>query len=98
MIKGYHPGVDNSHSCALDNSSNYTSMIGFCIWIFVLVRLDIAFDTSAMSMFNMVPREEHLKTVIKILSYLKTFPKVRIIKTHHTLTIPYTLLIIIQIG
>jgi hypothetical protein len=32
-----------------------------------------------MSRFNMLPREGHLNAVKKILSYLKTFPKGRVI-------------------
>jgi hypothetical protein len=32
-----------------------------------------------MSRFNMLPREGHLKTVKRILTYLKTFLKVRLI-------------------
>jgi hypothetical protein len=45
----------------------------------VLGRFDIAYCTSAMSRFNMLPREGHLKAVERILSYLKTFPKGRVI-------------------
>jgi hypothetical protein len=48
-------------------------------WIIVLGRFDIAYATSAMSRFNILPREGHLKAVKRILSYLKTFPKVRVI-------------------
>jgi hypothetical protein len=39
---------------------------------------DTAYATSAMSRFNMLPREGHLKVFKRILSYLKTFPKRRI--------------------
>jgi hypothetical protein len=46
----------------------------------VLGRLDIAYATSSMRRFNMGPREEgHLKAVKRILAYLKTLPKGRII-------------------
>jgi hypothetical protein len=45
----------------------------------VLGRLDISYATSAMSGFNVLPREEHLKTVKRILAFLKTFPKVKVI-------------------
>jgi hypothetical protein len=45
----------------------------------VLGRFDIAYATSSMSRFNMIPREEHLSAVKSILSYLKTFPKGRVI-------------------
>jgi hypothetical protein len=48
-------------------------------WIIFLGRFDIAYATSAMSRFNMLPREVHLKAVKRILSYLKTFPKGRVI-------------------
>jgi hypothetical protein len=58
-----------------DDSAKYRSIIGCCIWIIVLGRFDIAYATTAMSRFNMLPREGHLKAVKRILSYLKTFPK-----------------------
>jgi hypothetical protein len=67
MSEGYHPEVDDS--------AKYRSIIGCCIWIIVLSRFDIAYATSSISSFNMLPREGHLKAVKKILSYLKTFPK-----------------------
>jgi hypothetical protein len=49
------------------------------MWIIVLDRFDTAYTTSAMIRFNMLPREGHLKAVKRILSYLKTFPKGRVI-------------------
>jgi hypothetical protein len=54
-------------------------MIGCCIWIIILGRFDIAYATSVMSRFNMAPREGHLKAVKRILAYMKTFPKGRVI-------------------
>jgi hypothetical protein len=44
-----------------------------------LGRFDIAYATSAMSRFNTSPREGHLKAVKRILSYLKTLLKGRLI-------------------
>jgi hypothetical protein len=79
MIEGYHPEVDDSLLCIKDYSAKYRSIIGCCIWMIVLGRFDLAYDTSAMSRFNMLPREGHLKAVKRILSYLKTFPKGRVI-------------------
>jgi hypothetical protein len=72
---GYHPEVDDSTLYTEDDSAKYRSIIGCCIWIIFLGRFDIAFVTSALSRFNMLPREGHLKAVKRILSYLKTFPK-----------------------
>jgi hypothetical protein len=79
MSEGYHPEVDDSPLCTEDDSAKDRSIIGCCIWIIVLGRFDIAYDTSAMSRFNMIRREGHLKAVNRILSYLKTFPKGRVI-------------------
>jgi hypothetical protein len=79
MSEGYHPEVDNSPLCTEDDSARYRSIIGCCIWIIVLGRFDIAYATSAMSRFHMLPSEGQLKAVKRILSYLKTFPKGRVI-------------------
>jgi hypothetical protein len=76
---GYHPEIDDSPLCTEDDSAKYRSIIGCSIRINVLGRFDIAYATSAMSRFNMLPREGHLKAVKRILSYLKTFPKGRVI-------------------
>jgi hypothetical protein len=78
MSEGYHPEVDVSPLCTEDDSAKYRSIIGCCTWIIVLGGFDIAYATSAMSRFNMLPREVHLKAVKRILSYLKTFQKGRV--------------------
>jgi hypothetical protein len=79
MIKGYHPEVDDTPFCIDEDSAKYRSIIGCCIRILVLGRFDIAYATSAMSRFNISPREGYLKAVKRILAYLKTFPKGRVI-------------------
>jgi hypothetical protein len=79
MSEGYHPEVDDSLLCTEDDSAKYRSIIGCCIWMIVLSIFDIAHATSVMSRFNMLPREGHLKAVKRILSYLKIFPKGRVI-------------------
>jgi hypothetical protein len=79
MNAGYHPEVDDSPLCTEDDSAKFRSIIGCCIWIIVLGRFDIAHATSAMSRFNMLPREGHLKVVARILSYHKIFLKGRVI-------------------
>jgi hypothetical protein len=79
MSEGYHPEADDLPLCIEDDSAKYRSMIGCYVWIIILGRFDIAYATSDMSRFNMSPREGHLKAVERILSYLKTFPKGRLI-------------------
>jgi hypothetical protein len=44
-----------------------------------LEKVDIAYATSAMIRFNMSPSEAHLKVSKRILAYIETFPKGRII-------------------
>jgi hypothetical protein len=79
MSEGYHPGIDNSSLCIKDDSAKYRSIIGCCIWIINLDKFEISYATFSMSRFNMIPREGHLKGVKRILSYLMTFPKGRVI-------------------
>jgi hypothetical protein len=98
VSEGYHPKIDNSPPCTEDSTAKYRSIIGCCIWIIVLGRFDNAYATSAMSRFNMLPREEHLKSVKSILSYLYAFSKGGLSLSLHTLTIPCTLLKILHIG
>jgi hypothetical protein len=45
----------------------------------VLVGFDIAYATYAMIRFNILPKEGHLKKFKRILVYLITFPKGRLI-------------------
>jgi hypothetical protein len=70
MNEGYQPEIDDTPFCTDEDSATYRSIVGFCIWMIVLGWLDIAFATSAMSRFNLTPREGHLKTVKRILAYL----------------------------
>jgi hypothetical protein len=74
-------GIRINSTCIEDDSAKYRSIVGCCIWIIVLDRFDIdkAYATSAMSRVNMLPREGHLKVVKRMLFYLKTFPKGRVI-------------------
>jgi hypothetical protein len=81
-VKGtiLHPEVDDSPLFTEDDSAKNISIIGCCIWIIVLGRFYIAYATSAIRRFvNMLHREGRLKAVKRILSYLKTFPKGRVI-------------------
>jgi hypothetical protein len=98
MSEGSHPEVYDSPLCTEDDSAKCIPMIRCCIWIIVLGRFDIAYATSAMGRFNMLPREGHLKAAKNILSYLKKFPNEGLQLATYTLTIPCSLLSTIQIG
>jgi hypothetical protein len=98
MSEGYHPEVDDSPLCTEDDFAKYRSIIGCCIWIIVLDRFDIVYATSAISRFNMLPREGHLKAVKKLRESCpisRHFQRGELSLTPHTLTILCTLLKII---
>jgi hypothetical protein len=79
MSEGYHPEIDDTPLFTKYDSAKYRSIVGCCIWIVVLGIFDIAYATSDMSRLNILPREGHLKEVKRILSYIKTFSKGRVI-------------------
>jgi hypothetical protein len=71
MSEGYHPEGDDPPLCAEVDSAKYKTIIDCCIWIIVLGIFDIAYATSAMSRFNMQPREGQLKALERI--YVSSF-------------------------
>jgi hypothetical protein len=60
------------------DSAKYRSMIGCCVWIIVLGRFDIDYDTSTMNRFNMLPIGGDLRAFKRILSFLKISPNRRL--------------------
>jgi hypothetical protein len=79
MREGYHPEIDFTPWCSEEFYSKYRSIVGWSFLITVLLRFNISYTTSAMSSFNMLPREGHLKAAKIVLAYLKKFSKGRII-------------------
>ena len=79
MSEGYHPEIDDLPLCTNENSAKYRFMIGCFFWNIVLRRFDVAYATSAMRMFVMLPEEGNLMAVKRILLFLMAFPKGMII-------------------
>jgi hypothetical protein len=52
MSEGNHPEIYDTSMCTEEDSAIYRSMIGFCIWIIVIERLDIAYAISTKIRFN----------------------------------------------
>ena len=44
-----------------------------------LGRFDVLYATNTLSRFSMAPREGHMKALQKVVCYIKTFPKGRIL-------------------
>ena len=75
MEENYHPEVDDSPLASEKDAAIFRSVIGSCNWMIILGRYDISYATSSLSRFNAAPREGHIKAVQRILCYLKTFSK-----------------------
>ena len=86
LSEGYHPDNDDSPQCNDEDYARYRSIIGCCVWIIVRGHFDIAYSTSAMTRFNMLPREGHLKAVKSI---LRPFQRDKSLLIHHTQIILY---------
>ena len=70
-----HPELDDSPFLDESGITDYQSIIGVCQWVSISARMDIAFAVSSLSRFASKPREGHLKRALKILGYLKKYPK-----------------------
>ena len=79
MENNFHPELDNSPFLSDDDAAIYRTSTGSLNWVITLGRFDVHYATSVMSRFNIQPREGYFKAVKRILTYLKTFPKARLI-------------------
>ncbi|MGH3053584.1 MAG: reverse transcriptase domain-containing protein, partial [Gaiellaceae bacterium] len=79
LESGYHPEVCGSGELDDEEANYYQSLIGVLQWIVELGRLDIAYSVSTMSRFTSMPRESHLRNVLRIFAYLKKHIRSRLV-------------------
>ena len=70
-----HPELDDSPFLDSLGITEYQSVIGVCQWIAISARMDITFAVSSLSRFSSKPREGHMRRALKIIGYLKKYPK-----------------------
>ena len=70
-----HPELDDTPKLDSKGITEFQSIIGVLQWIAISSRMDIVFAVSSLSRFASNPREGHLKRSLKILGYLKKYPK-----------------------
>ena len=75
MDDKYHPELEDSPLCEPGEASIFRSIIGSLNWMITLGRFDVHQATNSLSRFNMAPKEGHFKAAVRILGYLKAFPK-----------------------
>jgi hypothetical protein len=78
MSEDYYPELDESELCSPSEIYKYRSLIGSANWIVALGRFDIAYATSTLARNSSVPRQGHYKAAQRIFSYLRHFPKGRL--------------------
>jgi len=78
METGDHPELDESDLLDSEQISIYQMLIGSAQWAITIGRFDIQYATNTMARFNQLPREGHLKRVLRIFGYLKHHAKHRI--------------------
>ena len=79
MEENYHPEVEDSPYVGEEMASKYRSVIGSCNWMIILGRFDICYATTTLSRYSMAPRVGHVNAAIRLLRYLKHFPKGKIV-------------------
>lgn len=79
LENGYHPEICESQFLNDDDANYYQSLIGVLQWIVELGRIDIAYSVSTMSRFIAMPREAHLRNVLRIFAYLKSHIRSRLV-------------------
>ena len=66
----YRPELDTSLECDENQTQFYQNIIGILRWLVELGRIDIAYETAALSSYNTSPRTGHLQQALHIIKYL----------------------------
>ena len=72
---GYHPELDTSTLVSDEDISKYRMLIGSLNWAVTLGRFDVMFAAVTMARYSIVPREGHMKTMLRVFGYLKGHKK-----------------------
>ena len=78
LEENHHPEIDESPLLGEDMVRKYQMLIGCANWIVILGRFDVMFATVTMARFSQVPREGHLKAMLRVFGYLKGYARGRI--------------------
>ena len=68
----YKPELDTSQECNDDQTQFFQNIVGILRWLVELGRIDIAFETSALSSYLAAPRTGHLQQALHMIKYLET--------------------------
>ena len=77
LIKDDHPEADTTDFLVGDEITKYQMLVGCAQWAVTLGRYDIQYAVNTLARFGMKPREGHLKRMLRVFGYLKSFIKAR---------------------
>ena len=66
----FHPEEDDTPVLDPVNRNKYQQLVGIGIWLNTIGRIDICYPLSVLSRFAHMPREGHMKMLIRIFEYL----------------------------
>jgi hypothetical protein len=69
------PELDDSEILSPHDLRAFQQLIGQCQWLVSIARPDIAFVVNSLARFQSCARQGHLARAIRIMRYLKTFPR-----------------------
>ena len=72
---GYHPELDQSEPLSTSQIPKYRMLVGCANWAVTLGRYDIMYAVVTMARYNHLPREGHLKSMLRLFGYLKNHSK-----------------------
>ena len=75
----YHPETDTTELLGPEDVSKYRMLIGSGNWIVTLGRFDIHYAVGTLARYLAIPREGHLKAMLRVFGYLKTYNKRRLV-------------------
>ena len=75
----YHPETDTTELLGTDDVSKYRMLIGSGNWIVTLGRFDIHYAVGTLARYSAIPREGHLRAMLRVFGYLKTYNKRRLV-------------------
>jgi hypothetical protein len=78
MSTKYRPELDTSPELSPEVANWYQSAIGILRWAVELGWIDLTTETSMLAAHMALPREGHLKAVLRVFSYFKKHHNARI--------------------
>ena len=79
LKRGYHPELDRTVLLVGDEISKYQILVGSANWTVTLGRFDVYYAVSTLRRYSAMPRQGHMKAMLRVFGYLKHHMKRQIL-------------------